>query len=100
MGSASLSVLLVRQHRCQPTVRSVQGDDGVDPLDAFMDAEVMPEVQDREREEKARRDAARERFAQQMAVGSPVCISVPGRCWHSHTRSCTMGPSRPAAHSC
>ena len=46
----------------------------MDPLDAFMDAEVMPEVQDREREEKARRDAAREKFAQQMAVGCPVCL--------------------------
>ena len=45
-----------------------QNDEGVDPLDAFMDAEVMPEVQDREREEKDRRDAARQKFAQQMVV--------------------------------
>ena len=41
----------------------------MDPLDAFMDAEVMPEVQDREREEAARREAARQKFAEQMAVG-------------------------------
>jgi hypothetical protein len=47
-------------------------DDDVDPLDAFMAGEVLPEVAAREAEEKAARDAARVAAAAALAAGKKL----------------------------
>lgn len=43
-------------------------DPDIDPLDAFMSAEVLPEVAEKEQEEKQRRQEARDKFAKQVVV--------------------------------
>jgi len=43
-------------------------DDGVDPLDAFMAAEINPEVKAKEAEEVQRKEEERKVLAKQMAV--------------------------------
>lgn len=40
----------------------------MDPLDAFMAAQVLPEVQQAEAAEAAKREAEKRRIAQQLAV--------------------------------
>ena len=41
----------------------------MDPLDAFMAAEVNPEVKAKEAEERQRKEEERKEFAKQVAVG-------------------------------
>ena len=51
----------------------------MDPLDAFMAAEVMPEVKVREKEEQQRRQQEKQLLAKQLAVGvllQGVCLRM------------------------
>ena len=43
-------------------------DNGVDPLDAFMAAEINPEVKAKEAEEAQRKEEERKALAKQIAV--------------------------------
>ncbi|KXZ44007.1 hypothetical protein GPECTOR_75g731 [Gonium pectorale] len=57
--------------------RAAAGDDDVDPLDAFMAAEVLPEVKQRQAEEEARRQEERRKIAEQLAAGkAPPSLKV------------------------
>lgn len=51
----------------------------VDPLDAFMAAEILPEVKQKEQEEAAKKEEERIKLAKQLAVRlpSPSLSSVP-----------------------
>jgi hypothetical protein len=60
-------------------VQAQQEDDDVDPLDAFMAAEVLPEVKAKEEAEKKRVEEERQRRAQELAVGVA---------WHSDQTMC------------
>lgn len=51
------------------------GDDDVDPLDAFMAAEVLPEVAVKQEEEARQREAERQQIAEALAQGKNVGVS-------------------------
>ena len=61
----------------------------MDPLDAFMDAEVLPEVKEKEIQEEQRRREARQKFAKQMAVRPLLALqhSLPHSCCARITRA-------------
>lgn len=42
--------------------------DEVDPLDAFMASEILPEVKQKEQEEAAKKEEERRKLAKQLAV--------------------------------
>ncbi len=48
--------------------RELAEADGVDPLDAFMAAEILPEVKQKEQEEAAKKEEERMKLAKQLAV--------------------------------
>ena len=55
----------------QHMVTMMQEETDEDPLDAFMAAEVMPEVKEKEEEEQQRRQEEKKQMAQQLAVSPP-----------------------------
>ena len=48
----------------------------MDPLDAFMEAEVNPEIKAKEEEERRRREENHRHIAEQLAVRTNLCLSI------------------------
>jgi hypothetical protein len=59
-----------------PQARELAEADEVDPLDAFMAAEILPEVKQKEQEEAAKKEEERRQLAKQLAVCLPGSYSI------------------------
>ena len=56
---------------CMLQAREIIEAADVDPLDAFMAAEILPEVKQKEQEEAAKKEEERIKLAKQLAVRLP-----------------------------